>query len=202
MVYLVTAIRKRGLAHLCKVMDYAVVHTAVTGENGFLLKKRERLGEWDDVGDEGFQQSLSSIQRLGVVRLIEAAVEKICEKKSKCTIESCPMQGSHWWFQICKIEDWSVISLCLTMNTAPSADQVGSYCSKFCEPLPLPCTAVIQRVWCLANPGLMHKYPEELKFEFCLMVAWSHTRSWKRYKPGNSKTKKLSVKCSSTNMSN
>lgn len=35
----------------------------------------------------------------------------------------------------------------------------------------------------------MHKYPEEIKFEFYLMVAWSHTRSWKMYKLGNSKTK-------------
>lgn len=47
------------------------------------------------MGDEGFQQSLSPIQRLGVDRLIEGAVEKNCEKKSKCTIEGCPVQRSH-----------------------------------------------------------------------------------------------------------
>lgn len=98
------------------------------------------------MGDEGFQQSLSPIQRLGVVRLIEAAVEKNYEKKSKCTIEGCPVQCSHSWFQICKTEDWSVIPPCLAMNAAPPADQVCSYCSKFCEPLPLPCTAVMQSV--------------------------------------------------------
>lgn len=109
MVHLVTAIRKRDLAHLCKGRDYAVVNRTVSGENGFLLKKRERLGEWDPVGDEGFQQSLSPIQRLGVARLAEGAVEKNYEKKSKGTIEGCPVQCSHWWFQICKAEDWSVI---------------------------------------------------------------------------------------------
>lgn len=49
--------------------------------------------------------------------------------------------------------------------------------------------AVVQRVWCLADPGPMHKCPEELKVEFYPVVSWSHTRSWNRYKPGNSKTK-------------
>lgn len=39
-MHLVTAIRKRVLEHLCKGRENAVVHTAVTGENG----KRERLG--------------------------------------------------------------------------------------------------------------------------------------------------------------
>lgn len=47
------------------------------------------------MGDEGFQQSLSPIQRLGLVRLIEGAVEKNCEKKSKGTTEGCPVQCSH-----------------------------------------------------------------------------------------------------------
>lgn len=103
-VHLVTAIRKRGLAHLCKGRDYAVVHTAVTRENEFLLKDRERLGEWDAVGDEVFQQNLSPVQRLGGVRLIEGAV-KNCEKQEY----GYSVQCSHWWFQICKAEDWSVI---------------------------------------------------------------------------------------------
>lgn len=60
----------------------------------------------------------------------------------------------------------------------------------------------MQRVWCSADPGLMQKYPEKLEVGFYPMMAWSHKRSWKRYKSGNSKTKKLSVKCSSTNTSN
>lgn len=71
--------------------DYAVLHIAVTRENGFLLKKRERLGERDAVGDECFQQDFSPVQRLGVVRLMEGAVEK----KRKGTIEGCPVQCSH-----------------------------------------------------------------------------------------------------------
>lgn len=47
----------------------------------------------------------------------------------------------------------------------------------------------MQRVWCSADPGLMQKYPEKLEVGFYPMMAWSHKRSWKRYKSGNSKTK-------------
>ena len=37
------AIGRSGMAQFCKDRDYAVLHTAVTTENGLLLKKR--LGE-------------------------------------------------------------------------------------------------------------------------------------------------------------
>lgn len=42
---------KRNMAQLCcKDRDFAVLHAAINRENGFLLKKRKRLGELDAVG--------------------------------------------------------------------------------------------------------------------------------------------------------
>lgn len=75
------------------------------------------------------------------------------------------------------------------MNAAPPAEQVCSWINKFCAPPPLTCMVVGQRAPYLAGPRPMQKHLEELKVEFQQMVAWCHTRSWKRYKPGNNKTK-------------
>lgn len=95
------SIGKTGMAQLCKDRNYSVLHVAVSRENGCLVKKRKRRGEWDAMGDECLQQNPSPIQRLGVVRLIEGAAEKQCRKKCRGSLEGCPVQCSNRWFHVC-----------------------------------------------------------------------------------------------------